>query len=118
MRSIASIRVSDKDVDAESRLFLVLSKNSGVFEYQETKTSSRRAGEETPRRERPEEAASRRYPHPSQRVRALSRGVKAAREGTPQNVRFNTPFLTGERVQSVKNELIYREDRKQCFGRG
>ena len=25
-----------------------------------------------------------------------------AREGTPQNVRFDTPFITGERVQSVK----------------
>ena len=35
-------------------------------------------------------------------MRMLSRGVKAAREGTSQNVRFDTPFLTGERVQSVK----------------
>ena len=35
-------------------------------------------------------------------MRTLSRGVEAAREGTPQNVRFDTPFLTGERVQSVK----------------
>ena len=35
-------------------------------------------------------------------MRTLSRGVGAAREGTPQNVRFDTPFITGERVQSVK----------------
>ena len=28
--------------------------------------------------------------------------MEAAREGTPQNVSFDTPFLTGERVQSVK----------------
>ena len=34
--------------------------------------------------------------------RTLSRGVEVAREGTPQNVRFGTPFITGERVQSVK----------------
>ena len=120
---------SDKGVDAESRLFLVLPKNSGFYKYQETKTSSREAGEEIPRRERPEEAASTttgsgstersaKYWHESQRVKTLSRGVKAAREGTPQNVRFDTPFLTGERVQSVKNGLLYREERKQYFRRG
>ena len=34
--------------------------------------------------------------------RALSRGVGAAREGAPQNVSFDTPFLIGERVQSVR----------------
>ena len=28
--------------------------------------------------------------------------MEAAREGTPQNVRFDTLFLTGERVQSAK----------------
>ena len=28
--------------------------------------------------------------------------MEAAREGTPQNVSFDTPFLTGERVLSVK----------------
>ena len=28
--------------------------------------------------------------------------MEEAREGTPQNVSFDTPFLTGERVQSVK----------------
>ena len=39
--------------------------------------------------------------HQGQRVRTLRRRVEAAREGTPQNVRFHTPFLTGERVQSV-----------------
>ena len=68
--------------------------------------------EETPRRERPEEAVSTtgsestegsaKHRHQRQHVRTLSRGVEAAREGTPQNVRFDTPFLTGERVQSVK----------------
>ena len=35
-------------------------------------------------------------------MRTLSRGVEAAREGTPRNVRFDTPFKTGERVLSVK----------------
>ena len=35
-------------------------------------------------------------------MRTLSRGVEAAREGTPQNVRFDTPLITGERVQSIK----------------
>ena len=49
--------------------------------------------EETPRRERPDEAASTtgsgsiggsaRYRDHSQRVRTLSRGVEAAKEGTP-----------------------------------
>ena len=29
-----------------------------------------------------------------------------AREGTPQNVRFDTPSITGERVQSVKMNFI------------
>ena len=68
--------------------------------------------EETPKRERLEEAASTtgsgnsegnaRYRHQNQRVRTLSRGVEAARGGTQQNVSFDTPFLTGERVQSVK----------------
>ena len=67
---------------------------------------------ETPGRERLEEAASTtgsgntegsaRYLHQSQRMRTLSRGVEAARKGTPQNVRFDTPFLTGEKVQPVK----------------
>ena len=32
----------------------------------------------------------------------LSRGVGAAKDGTPQNVRFDTSFITGERVQWVK----------------
>ena len=35
-------------------------------------------------------------------MRTLSRESEAAREGTPQNVRFETPFITGERVQSLK----------------
>ena len=35
-------------------------------------------------------------------MRTLSKGLEAAREGTPQNVRFDTPFITDERVQSVK----------------
>ena len=35
-------------------------------------------------------------------MRTLSRRVEAAREGTPQNVSFDTPFPTGEKVQSVK----------------
>ena len=35
-------------------------------------------------------------------MRTLSRRLGATREGTPQNVRFDTPFITGERVQSVK----------------
>ena len=90
----------------------MLSKNSGIFGHRETKSSSRKAGEETPRRERPEEASSTtgsgstegsaKHWHQSQRVRTLSRGVEAARAGTPQNVSFDTPFLTDERVQSVK----------------
>ena len=32
-------------------------------------------------------------------MRTLSREVGAAREGTPHNVRFDTPFLTGEPVK-------------------
>ena len=35
-------------------------------------------------------------------MRTPTREVEAARGGTPQNVRFDTPFLTGARVQSVK----------------
>ena len=45
---------------------------------------------------------SARYRHQSQRVRTLRRVAEAAREGTPQNVRFDTPFLTCERLQSIK----------------
>ena len=45
---------------------------------------------------------SAKHRHESQRVRTLSRGLEAVREGTPQNVRFDTSFVTGERVQSVK----------------
>ena len=83
------------------------------FEHQETKSSSRKAGDNT---EKGAPGGGRKYystgsgstegsakhRHQSQRVRTLSKGVEAAREGTPQNVRFDTPFLTGERVQSVK----------------
>ena len=54
-------------------------------------------------------------------MRTLRRGLEAARECTPQNVRFNTPFITGERVQSVKMNFfkekignnIFEED-AQC----
>ena len=91
----------------------------GVFKHQETKSSSRRAGEETPRRERPEEAASitgsgsteesAKHRDQSQRVRTLSRGVEEAREGTPKNVRFDTPFITGERIQSVKMNSVIKK---------
>ena len=35
-------------------------------------------------------------------MRTLSRGLEAAREGTPQNVRFDTPFIAGDIVQSVE----------------
>ena len=35
--------------------------------------------------------------------------MEAAREGTPQNVRFDTPFLTGERVQSVKMNFYIKK---------
>ena len=93
-------------------MFLVLSKNSGVFSSIKRRRDHPGKLEETPRRERPEEAASTtdfgstersaKHRHPSQRVRTLSRGVEAAREGTSQNVRFDTPFLTGDSVQSVK----------------
>ena len=93
-------------------MFLVLSKQSVFF----SSIKRRRVypGElgETPRREPPKEAASTtgsrstersaRYRHQSQRIMALSRRVEAAKKGTPQNVGFDTPFLTGERVQSVK----------------
>ena len=39
-------------------------------------------------------------------MRKLSRGLEAAREGTPQNVRFDTPFITGEKEQSVKMKFF------------
>ena len=39
-------------------------------------------------------------------MRTLSREVGAAREGTPQIVRFDTPFPTGERVQSINMSFI------------
>ena len=35
-------------------------------------------------------------------MRTPSRGVEAAKEDTPQNVRFDIPFLIYERVHSVK----------------
>ena len=46
------------------------------------------------------------YRHQSQRVRTLSRGLEAAREYTPQNVRSDTPFITSETVQSVKMKFF------------
>ena len=92
-------------------MFLVLSKNSGGFSIKRRRLHPEEL-EETPRRDCREEAASTtgsgsteggaRYRHQSQRVRTLSRGVEAAREGTPQKVSFDTPFLTGKRVQSAK----------------
>ena len=48
-------------------------------------------------------------------MRTLSRGVEAAREGTPQNVRFDTPFLTGERVQSVKMNFFIEKTGNDIF---
>ena len=35
-------------------------------------------------------------------MRTLGRGLEAASEGTPENVRFDTPFITGERLHSIK----------------
>ena len=84
-------------------MLLVLSNR--VFRVSRDEEFILRTGEETPRRERPEEAASTtgsKHRHQSQRVKTLSRGLKAARERTPKNMRFDTPFITGERVQSVK----------------
>ena len=79
-------------------------------------SSSRGAGEEIPRRERPEEAASTtgsgstegiaKHRHRRRLVRTLNKGVEAVREGTPQNVRFDPPFINGERVQSVKRNFF------------
>ena len=93
-------------------MFLVLSKKSVFFSSIKRRRVHPGELEETSRRERPEEAASTtgsgstegsaKHWHQSQRVRTLNRGVESAREGTPQNVRFDTPFLTGERVQSVE----------------
>ena len=93
-------------------MFLVLSKKSFFFSSIKRRRVHPGELEETSRRERPEEAASTtgsgstegsaKHWHQSQRVRTLNRGVESAREGTPQNVRFDTPFLTGERVQSVE----------------
>ena len=42
--------------------------------------------------------------------RALSRGVEAAREGTPQSVSFDSPFQTGERELSVKIKFFIEQD--------
>ena len=35
-------------------------------------------------------------------MRTLSRGLEAAREGTPPKMKFDSPFITSERVQSLK----------------
>ena len=48
-------------------------------------------------------------------MRILSRGVESAREGTPQNVRFDTPFLTGEKVQSVKMNFFIEKTGNDIF---
>ena len=111
---------SDKGFDAESRLFFVLSKFGG-FKHQETKNSSKRAGEDTDqesarRRQQvlPVQEAPRRVQNTGTRAsvkRTLSRAVEVVREGTSQNVSFDTPFQTGERVLSVKmNFFIDREE--------
>ena len=90
---------------------LVLSK-FGVIEHQRTKGLSRRAGNNTDQeiaRKRQQvlsvQEAPRRVRDTGTRAslkRTLSRGVEAAREGTPQSVSFDTPFQTGEREISVK----------------
>ena len=36
--------------------------------------------------------------------RTLSTGVEAVRDGTPQNVSFDTPFQTGKKELSVKHK--------------
>ena len=36
--------------------------------------------------------------------------MEAAREGTPQNVSFDTPFQTGERELSVKTNFIEQDE--------
>ena len=67
------------------------------FEHQKTESLSRKTGNNTEKKA-PEEGSkyyrfiestegSSRYRHQSQRVRTLSRGLEAAREGTPHNVR-------------------------------
>ena len=84
-------------------MFVVLSNISGVFEHQETKSLSRRAGGDIEKRapgggrqqvllvlEAPRgvrDTGTR-----ASAKRTLSRGVEAVREGTPQNVSFGTPF--------------------------
>ena len=84
----------------------------GGFEHQRRKGSSRRAGnntdQESARRRQqvlPVQETSRRVRNTGTRAsvkRMLSRTVETASEGTPQNVSFDTPFLTDERVLSVK----------------
>ena len=82
----------------ESKLFLLLSKIRGF----EPKSSSRRArgdtDQESARRRQqvlPVQEAPRRVRNTDTRTsvkRTLSEGVEAAREGTPQNVSFDTQF--------------------------
>ena len=48
-------------------------------------------------------------------MRTLSRGVEAAREGTPQNVRFDSPFITDERAQSVKMDFFIKKTENNIF---
>ena len=75
--------------------------NFGVFEHQRTKSSSRRAGDNTDQEQPGGEAAVREVPPVQEALRrvlgtgtrasdmrTLSRGVEKAREGTPQNVSF------------------------------
>ena len=42
--------------------------------------------------------------------------MEAAREGTPQNVSFDAPFLTGERLQSVKINFFIEKSGNDIFG--
>ena len=51
-------------------------------------------------------------------MRTLSRGVEAVKKGTPQNVRLKTPFLTSERVQSVKMNFFIEKTRNNTSGDG
>ena len=112
-------KVSDKSFDAESRLFSVLSK-FGVLEHQETKSSFRRAGgdQESARTRQQvlpvQEVLLRRVQNTGTRAsvkRTLSRAVEAATEGTPQNVSFDSPFLIGKRVLSVKMKFFIEKGR-------
>ena len=118
-------KVSDKGFDAERRLFLVLPKfgflsikkrKDHLLEdeswWKQYRPRAPVGGSKVP----PVQKAPRRVRDIGTRAsdkRTLSRGVEVAREGTPQSVSFDTPFQTGERVQSVKmNFFAHGEDTK------